>query len=414
MKQKKSNLSSRFENYTSKAPEGLLHDVKAEMERRHLSVGRPYLRENRVELKRIATIAVAAAVALTVVMVWRHGGDDSVKFKKAGTAQVERASHSPLSPPENAVTGNSSSNFAPADVAFAMKRGTVGGELIAFEPLSTSAETPADAIKEESEIGTQQKKEQPTPQKKSTESKSYHEPTSTAYVDWNGNLVSHSTPTRLSISAYYGSGGNTASRGSRGVMMSAKSAYGSDINLLDMEKPQLALGSEDVYSNVEHHHPIRAGVSVHWRINKRWGVGTGLTYSYLKTDYERHDAAGEVNGTQHLHYLGIPLNVDFSIWQNRHVRVYVTGGGEAQKLVKGRRNETYSDGEKDHKKVKESRMQWSVNAAAGAEYNFTPNLGVYVEPGVDYHFKNGSSVENYYKHKPTSFSLNLGLRWNIK
>ena len=59
-------------------------------------------------------------------------------------------------------------------------------------------------------------------------------------------------------------------------------------------------------------------------------------------------------------------------------------------------------------------MQWSVNAAAGAEYNFTPNVGFYVEPGVDHHFNNGSDVENYYKHKPTSFSLNLGLRVNIK
>lgn len=60
MKQKRSKMSSRFDHYSSKAPEGLLHDVKAEMERRHLSVGRPHLRENRVELKRVATIAVAA------------------------------------------------------------------------------------------------------------------------------------------------------------------------------------------------------------------------------------------------------------------------------------------------------------------------------------------------------------------
>ena len=59
-------------------------------------------------------------------------------------------------------------------------------------------------------------------------------------------------------------------------------------------------------------------------------------------------------------------------------------------------------------------MQWSAQMAVGGEYHLLPGLGVYVEPGVDHHFKNGSSVDNYYKHKPTSFSLNVGLRWNFE
>ena len=74
MKQKRSKMSSRFDHYSSKAPEGLLHDVKAEMERRHLSVGRPHLRENRVALERVATIAVAAAVAMAVADAARKSG----------------------------------------------------------------------------------------------------------------------------------------------------------------------------------------------------------------------------------------------------------------------------------------------------------------------------------------------------
>ena len=43
-----------------------------------------------------------------------------------------------------------------------------------------------------------------------------------------------------------------------------------------------------------------------------------------------------------------------------------------------------------------------------------PQLGVYVEPGVRYYIDNGSRIENYYKDKPVSFSLQLGLRLNIE
>ena len=60
------------------------------------------------------------------------------------------------------------------------------------------------------------------------------------------------------------------------------------------------------------------------------------------------------------------------------------------------------------------RLQWSAQAAAGVEYDITPSLGLYLEPGVTHHFDNHSSVENIYKDKPWNFSLNFGFRINLK
>lgn len=62
---------------------------------------------------------------------------------------------------------------------------------------------------------------------------------------------------------------------------------------------------------------------------------------------------------------------------------------------------------------KRDRMQWSVNGSVGAQYDFIPQLGLYVEPGVKYYFDNGSKIENAFKDKKTNFNLQLGLRWNI-
>lgn len=413
MKQKRSKMSSRFDHYSSKAPEGLLHDVKAEMERRHLSVGRPHLRENRVELKRVATIAVAAAVAMAVVMVWRHNGSVTEKSGRAGTSLVRRQPLAPSSPQEQVASGSITSHSASADASFAMSAGAAGGGFsLGGTPPEVDAPAPAETITAEATASQQAEATRPETMRQSRGSRRVME--QTAYAHSDSSPRSGTADEGLSLSAYYGGGGTSLSVGARGVMMSAKSVFGSDANLMDMEQPQMAVGSEGIYANMKHHRPLRAGVSLHWRVNRRWGLSTGLTYSYLKSDYNSHDAAGEAAATQHLHYVGIPLNADYSIWQNRRLRVYVTGGGEAQKLVGGHRDESHRDGLETRANVRESRMQWSVNAAAGAEYNFTPNVGFYVEPGVDHHFNNGSDVENYYKHKPTSFSLNLGLRINIK
>ena len=55
-----------------------------------------------------------------------------------------------------------------------------------------------------------------------------------------------------------------------------------------------------------------------------------------------------------------------------------------------------------------------MQGAAGVEYNITPSVGLYLEPGVTHHFDNHSSVENIYKDKPWNFSLNFGFRINLK
>jgi hypothetical protein len=40
-------------------------------------------------------------------------------------------------------------------------------------------------------------------------------------------------------------------------------------------------------------------------------------------------------------------------------------------------------------------------------------LGIYAEPGVRYYFDNGSRMQNYFKDRPTSWTLQVGLRLNL-
>ena len=58
--------------------------------------------------------------------------------------------------------------------------------------------------------------------------------------------------------------------------------------------------------------------------------------------------------------------------------------------------------------------QFSINAAAGAEYNFTRQFDVYLEPSLGYYFNDGTKLEHYYKEQPLAPSLQFGLRLHLK
>ena len=70
-------------------------------------------------------------------------------------------------------------------------------------------------------------------------------------------------------------------------------------------------------------------------------------------------------------------------------------------------------GKMDSYSVSQKPWQWSVEAAAGAEYTFTPQFGFYLEPSLGYYFNDGSSLEHYYKEHPWTPSLEFGLRLHL-
>ena len=65
-------------------------------------------------------------------------------------------------------------------------------------------------------------------------------------------------------------------------------------------------------------------------------------------------------------------------------------------------------------RLTKDRLQFSADAAAGIQYHFLPKLSLYAEPGLKYYFDNGSTIENIYKEKPLQFSLQMGVRYDLK
>ena len=115
-----------------------------------------------------------------------------------------------------------------------------------------------------------------------------------------------------------------------------------------------------------------------------------------------------VNMKHTLYYIGIPVGVSYKLLQTGRLTAYTMAGAQADFNIKASTtvNGQKTDAEKDN-------IQLSVNGTLGLEYDFLPQAGLYIEPGIRYNIDNGSKVKTYFKKHDLDFNLQLGIRVNF-
>jgi len=237
-----------------------------------------------------------------------------------------------------------------------------------------------------------------------------------------GNLIasnSGNTNSRFSM-ALYSSGGinsNIRHKSAADVMASA----GSD-NAGWEDSPRLGIllfnRGMEITTDIKHRQPIKAGVSFTYKLNERLGLGTGLSYTNLASDIRSGSEAHYFTGEQVLHYIGVPLNVSYDVFQWKRLSLYASAGILAEKCVSSKLTTDYTvdniKSETETENLHTKPFQFSVNASAGIQLNITDLVGVYAEPGFSYYFNDGTDIQTIYKDKPLNLNLNLGLRFTIR
>ena len=163
------------------------------------------------------------------------------------------------------------------------------------------------------------------------------------------------------------------------------------------------------YEEREHHErPFVIGLQLCYPLNDRLSLNSGIVYTRLKSEFTKLMKGNEVEQQQLLHYIGVPLGLQYRFLQFGPLSVYASAGGQVDWNVAARMgiNGSQFDIDKD-------LMQWSLNGGLGVSYDVTPHVALFVEPGVKYYIDNDSPVQNYFKDKPTNFSLQIGLQLNL-
>lgn len=421
------DLRKRAQSYERKAPEGLLGDIRKEMARRgSLPVSKPSSVENGA-VKHLRLLYLAAAVALVAVLVVvdlpkSDTGRiaDAVKKEKYEDNRTENVAEEPgRTPADNAEKApsnlscyvrsafNDFTNDGTRAVAMIKESNSniADGDGIVNGPL-LAENTDKDAKPQSDEPMTQS-----SPMTRSMEKKA--RPAYWYEGSTQAKETRRATKSGFAISVGYSGMGGSSGNSGRGVMAYNGAAVPSTY------VPLTAFNKMEITDKPHAHHdmPLKAGVSMRYNINDRWSVLSGVNYSYLSSDITRSSNIKESKEKQRLHYIGIPLATSVSLWHNKDLNVYLTAGGEAAKLVKGKADVTrtvYGDKTtRASETVSEHRLQYSVFGTGGVEFKATGRLSIYAEPGVTHYFDNHSSVLNIYKDKPTQFTINIGLRLNL-
>lgn len=213
--------------------------------------------------------------------------------------------------------------------------------------------------------------------------------------------------TSLTISG--NAAGNSASGNSRSggrPIMSVMRPDRNSQNAIDEDKNSCTYGI-----------PLSFGLGTKIIFTDRWSLGIGINYSLLNRTfsgtYTKYNAKGDPEPVHYSKirnsqsYIGIPVNVYFSIVRNRTVDFYAYAGGTAEKCVfngyrMGHTEATY--------KEKVAGFQFSANAGIGVEFIIADMLGIYVDPSVRYYFPDSRQPKSIRTVQPLSMGFEVGFR----
>lgn len=203
---------------------------------------------------------------------------------------------------------------------------------------------------------------------------------------------------RISSKIYVGGGGSAGNTMSPGL--AAAQVYGDNVH--DACKMNAVYESFSTTAVVVRHRPpLRGGVSLHYAIGGRWGIESGVLFSYHESEITATIGSSSYSDMQRLAFIGIPLNVVYAFARDNGFRLYLTAGGMAEKMLWNEEGQTMRP------------LQYSLNGGIGLSYGLSRGLAFFAEPGVRYSFDNGADYRTVYSDHPFGFDFRLGVRINL-
>lgn len=418
-KQWNKDIHDRLKDFQKKAPEGLLDDIKSEMHRRGLS---PVPADSSAATRpgRLLRAVSAAAILLIVSLIGYLWSESAPTYVTDLHHPSEAQDIRPivLSELKPSATGRIAA-VTPKQAARIPKLNVSASDIL---PIGQEA-----AAEKEKPEQTEAKKESAQntdkglPKDKTPDISASHTGPAHRKPDWNA-------PSSRKKTSSFAMGTHISGVVAQMSLQSGDKPFiGADIpDQTNPDKPDStsnAVSKAGAHPNfrpqkktVKHHQPIKFGVSFRYSLNPRWNIQSGLTYSYLLSEFSEEYAHQSEQTKQKLHYIGIPVQVGYQVWKKKRFNSYIALGGQAEKLVSGKattlcwQNNEYW--QSYTKSVSDNHLLFSALASIGAEYHLGHTVSLYAEPSVHYYFKNGSGLENHYTKQPLNFNLTIGLRFH--
>ena len=160
---------------------------------------------------------------------------------------------------------------------------------------------------------------------------------------------------------------------------------------------------ETIYSNSEFSHfmPFGATVLVSFNFERNLALSTGLAYTMLYSRAQEQ-GGGDIM-KQYVHYVGIPVTLDWHFFNRSGFSLYSRLGGRMDICAGARFG---------NEKMQEKPLQWTLSASVGANYNFNRTIGLFIQPELDWYITQ-TSLKTIRSQNPVNATLRIGLTFNL-
>lgn len=149
-----------------------------------------------------------------------------------------------------------------------------------------------------------------------------------------------------------------------------------------------AVGTALPAANGTYKMPFSAVVTLEQPLGKKLSVEAGVQYTNLRST------------GQNLHYIGVPVKLNYKLADTRKLDWYATLGGVIDKCIAGAPDNSFSA----------EPVQLALTAGIALNYKINDKIALFAEPGVSYHFKTDSALETVRTERPVNFNLLCGVR----
>ena len=153
----------------------------------------------------------------------------------------------------------------------------------------------------------------------------------------------------------------------------------------------------------QHAIPLSFGLDVSVPLLPRLALTSGIELSLYRSTFTATETTGGMQLRQRAYYLGIPLRLDWTLWDQGRFSAWLGAGGKADYLISGKFDEL---------RLKDNTVHFSAVGDLGVQYRLLPNVGLFLQPEVSYYFKPANpALETYRTEHPLTFSLGVGARF---
>ncbi len=170
--------------------------------------------------------------------------------------------------------------------------------------------------------------------------------------------------------------------------------------------------SVEQISETQYALPLNFGVQAQVKLTSLLSVGLGLNYTLLKSKYEALINKRYYRIRQHLHYVGVPINLYFRLVDRSNFYFYANVGGSFEKGVSASYKMSSYDAVAYDIDGDMGGIQYSGNVGFGMEYKFIPQLGIYLEPNLVYYF-NSELPASIRTDQPLQVKAEIGFRFHL-